>query len=243
MDMCTAEAVEDTELKQVAPGYTILKRYGRFKNACWVLQNGGEAAVVEMPMYSAKEKPPFERLASYLRRRKLRLKYALVTHGHVDHCKSLPDFRLTFPQTRFVTHRSMVEDRHFLSIMARHPKMPMTAWNRGDFRLFDEVYEQPVWSGTLGGEPLHLVYAPKHSYTDQLVVFRGGMITGDWYLGDLRDCNAIVRPEHKKQAIDNALHSVRALRHRVHMMFSGHGDCLYYDVDFETMMQRSKVYH
>jgi hydroxyacylglutathione hydrolase len=230
-------------MKNVAPGFTILKRYGPYKNACWVLQHGKEAAVVEMPLFSASEKPPYERLASYLRRRKLHLKYALVTHGHVDHCKSLPQFRAHFPQARFVAHRSLLEDRSFLNMMARNPALPLRAWNEGSFRLFDEVYDGPLWTGHLNGEALHLIYAPKHSYTDQLVLFRGGMITGDWYLGDLRDCNAIVRPEHKVLAIDSALSTVRYLNHKVHMLFSGHGDCLFYRVDFADMMERSKVYH
>lgn len=230
-------------MKQVAPGFTILKRYGPYKNACWVLENNGEAAVVEFPMYSPGEKPPAERLAAYLRTHKLHLKYALVTHGHVDHCKSLPEFRLRFPGTHFVTHRSMIGDSNFLRIMSRSPVLPHQAWNDGTFSLFDELFDGTLWSGHLGGEPLHLIYAPKHSYTDQLVVFRGGMITGDWYLGDLRDCNAIVKPEHKRQAIDSALHTVRQIGHNVHMMFSGHGDCLYYQVNFAEMMQRSKVAH
>lgn len=230
-------------MKNVAPGYTILKRYGRFKNACWVLENGGEAAVVEMPMFSSRDRPPYVRLESYLRRRKLRLKYGIVTHGHVDHCKSLPEFRLNFPKAHFVTHQSMVQDRHFLNIMARNPKLPLEAWNNGSFRLFDEVFSQPLWSGHLGGEPIHLIHAPKHSYTDQLVLFRGAVITGDWYLGDLRDCNALVQPGHKIEAIERAQHIVRSLQHRVHMLFSGHGDCLYYRADFDQMMERSKVYH
>lgn len=230
-------------MKQVAPGYTILKRYGPYKNACWVLENGGEAAVVEMPLYSKGEKAPYLKLATYLKKHKLRLKYGLVTHGHVDHCKTLPEFRLKFPGTHFVAHRSMVEDRSFLKIMMRSPALPLQAWNEGSFRLFDEIYDGHLWSGTLGGEPLHLIYAPKHSYTDQLVLFRGGMITGDWYLGDLRDCNALVRPEHKVQAIDQAVQIVHGLRHHVHMMFSGHGDCLYYRVNFHQMMAKSKVWH
>lgn len=230
-------------MKEVAPGYTILKRYGPYKNACWVLQHGDEAAVVEMPPYSSGEKPPFEKLATYVKTNKLRLKYALVTHGHVDHCQSLPQFRMHFPNTRFIAHESMLRDQSFLRIMMRNRAMPVEAWNRGEFRLFDEVYDGPLWSGTLGGEPIHLIYAPKHSYTDQLVVFRGAMITGDWYLGDLRDCNALVRPQHKVEAIEQAVQVVRSLRHHVHMLFSGHGDCLYYRVNFEQMMEKSKILH
>lgn len=230
-------------MKNIAPGFTILKRYGAYKNACWVLQNGNEAAVVEMPMFTSKEKPPYERLRSYLKRRKLRLKYGIVTHGHVDHCKSLPEFRLNFPEASFVTHRSMLQCQSFLRIMARNRHLPLQAWNEGKFSLFDDVFDGTLWSGHLGGEPIHLIHAPKHSYTDQLVVFRGAMITGDWYLGDLRDCNAIVRPEHKIESIDRALRTVRAMNYRVHMMFSGHGDYLNYRADFNGILQQSKIHH
>ena len=232
------------EMKQVAEGFTILKRYGRYGNACWILETNGEAAIVEMPMYSpGQETAPWERAESYTRRRKLHVKYAFLSHGHVDHCKTLPQFRLQFPDTTFVAHRSLVEDRQFLNIMARNPHMPLEDWVSGRFRLFDELFDGPLWSGELGGEPVHLIHAPKHSYTDLLIVFRGAMITGDWFLGDLRDCNSIVKPPHKVASIENAARLVRGMRYHVHMLFSAHGDCLMYGVDFFEVMRRSQVAH
>lgn len=230
-------------MKQVGPGITILKRYGRYKNACWILEAGGEAAVVEMPMFSRDERPPYQRVESYARRRKLRLKYALLSHGHVDHCYTLPTFRRWFPQTHFVAHRSMVEDSHFVRLMARNPEMPWQDWVEGRYRLFDELFDGLLWSGTLGGEPIHMIYAPKHSYTDHLILFRGAMITGDWFLGDLRDCNAIVSPHDKVRHIRMATDVVNHLDYRVHMLFSAHGDCLMYRVNFHDVMRRSQVMH
>ena len=41
----------------------------------------------------------------------------------------------------------------------------------------------------LGGEPLWLVKAPKHSRTDVVTVFRGVAMTGDIELGMLRSVN------------------------------------------------------
>ena len=230
-------------MKEVAPGITILKRYGAYQNACWLLQAGNEAAVVEMPMFKSKELPPHRRVEQYVRRRKLHLKYALLSHGHVDHCYSLPLFRNEFPKTRFVSHRAMVEDRHFVHLMARNRFMPWHDWVEGRYRLFDELFDGPLWTGTLGGEPIHMIYAPKHSYTDHLIIFRGAMITGDWFLGDLRDCNAIVRPDDKIRSIQRAAAVVAGLNYHVHMLFSGHGDCLFYRVDFFDMMRRSLVAH
>jgi len=230
-------------MKEACPGITILKRYGPYKNACWLLEAGNEAAVVEMPMFTATERPPYQRVEGYVRRRKSHLKYALLSHGHLDHCYSLPSFRRWFPHTHFVAHRSMVEDRHFIQLMARNPAMPWNDWMEGRWHLFDELFDGLLWSGTLGGEPIHLIHAPKHSYTDHLIVFRGAMITGDWFLGDLRDCNAIVRPQDKVRAIQMATQAVSHLGYHVHMLFSAHGDCLFYDVDFYEMMRRSQVAH
>ena len=218
-------------MKEAGPGITILKRYGPYKNACWLLEAGDEAAVVEMPMFSGKERPPYQRVECYVRRRRLHLKYALLSHGHLDHCYSLPSFRRWFPHTRFVAHRSMVECSHFVQLMARNPAMPWNDWIEGRWHLFDELFDGLLWSGTLGGEPLHVIYAPKHSYTDHLILFRGAMITGDWFLGDLRDCNALVRPQDKVSAIQMATQVVSRLGYHVHMFFSAHGDCLFYDVD------------
>jgi hydroxyacylglutathione hydrolase len=230
-------------LKDLAPGITMLKRYGPYKNACWILQSGGEAAVVEMPLCSRTEVPPYQRVESFTRRRNLYLKYAFLSHGHIDHCQTLPAFRKWFPHTRFVSHVSMMEDNHFLHLMRRHHNIPVQDLQSGRYRMFDELYRNILWTGYIGREPVHLIWAPKHSYTDQLILFRGTMITGDWFLGDLQDCNAIVNPAHKVQAIDQAVWTVRNLNYHVSRMFSAHGDCLMHDVNFERIMHESKRSH
>lgn len=214
-------------MKEVAPGITLLKRYGPFKNGCWILSNQGQAAVVEMPPYLRTERPPFVRAESFTRRRKLRLKYAMLTHCHYDHCASLMHFRRAFPRTTFVGHQAVAHD----SAMRR--------WF-GEPDYLDEVFEGELWTGDLGGEPIHLLFAPKHSYTDHLVLFRGAVIAGDWVLGDLRDCNAIVATEHKLLSVERVRDLLRRLNYRVHMAFSGHGDHLFYQVDFERLLERSR---
>jgi glyoxylase-like metal-dependent hydrolase (beta-lactamase superfamily II) len=230
-------------MKQVAEGYTILKRYGPHKNACWVLENNGEAAVVDMPPYSAGERPPYQRAESYTRTRKLRLKYGLLSHSHRDHSLTLPYFRRWFPSTRFVGHRSLMDDRGMAWMLSRTPGFPFQDWADGRFTIFDELFDGQIWTGDLGGEPLHIIHAPKHSWSDQLIIFKGAMITGDWVVGDLRDCNAIVPTDVKLESIERVKDLVKSLNYHIHMLFSAHGDCLYYDVDFFRMMERSKFVH
>lgn len=230
-------------MKEIAPGITMLRQYGPYKNACWVLHAGREAAVVEMPPYLPSERPPYQRAESFTRRRKLRLKYALLSHCHVDHCASLPHFRRWFPSTRFVAHRAVQHDRSFGWILGRSPGFPFRDWMDGRYRLFDELFDGEFWTGSLGGEPLHVIYAPKHSYTDHLIVFRGACITGDWVLGDLRDCNAIVSTPDKLSSIERAQRIVGRLGYHVHMLFSAHGNHLVYRANFHDWMERSKVAH
>lgn len=109
--------------------------------------------------------------------------------------------------------------------------------------MFQEVFDGDIQMLTLEGEPLLLIHCPKHSMSDQFVIFRGTAMTGDWFLGDLKDCNALVSPPEKIRSIDRVGRWLQRLNYRVSRAFSGHGDCLYYDLDFSRMLEKSKVDH
>lgn len=219
--------------KNVAPGFAILKRFGRFKTACWVLHHRGEAALVEMPPREPRERAPQDMAFHYLRRHKLRARYALLSHAHWDHSSAFGDFRRAFPEARFVGHAALADD----------PTLRRVLGGQDPRRAFDEVFEGPIWRGELGGEPLFVLYAPKHSWSDHLIIFRGAMITGDWYLRDLRDCNDLVPAAEKIRSIERVQHLVGQLGYGVHMLFSAHGNHLFYDVDFQEVMEESKIRH
>ena len=213
--------------EEVAPGIYMLGPYGPYRNACWILARGQEAAILEMPPCKRREAKPWNDAKRLLTQLGLRAKYALLSHAHLDHCRSFDDFRAVFPKTEFVTHSSLLESR-FLGSRAER---------------FDRVFHQRRWTGFLGGEPLHVIWAPKHSHSDQMVMFRGSMVTGDWYLGDLKDCNALVAPSEKIRSIEALEREVESLNYYVHTLFSAHGDCRYYQVDFKKMMRLSKIDH
>jgi glyoxylase-like metal-dependent hydrolase (beta-lactamase superfamily II) len=228
---------------EIADGITMLRRYGQYRTACWVLQNNGEAAVVEMPPFLGGEKPPFEKAATFLKKNRLHLKYAFISHPHWDHCHTLPWFRDRFPQTIFVGHESFMLDSYFRFMIRNVRIVRADGYVMGGNSIFDVMLEDDFWAGDIGGEPIYVIHAPKHSYSDLLIVFKGAMITGDWFIGDLKDCNALVRSADKVRSINRAMEIIGSLGYNVHMLFSAHGDCLFYDADFFSVMEQSKVNH
>lgn len=230
-------------MRHVAEGITILNRYGGFSTACWLLHHGGEAAVIEMPPFNrCRENAPYNDAKEVTERHGIHVKYAFLSHAHWDHTRTLPYFRKRFPLTAFVTHASFYADRYFRSLIHSIP------WRRGAHSRnvqthFDLVFNDVIWRGFIGGEPVYLIYAPKHSYTDILIVFKGAMITGDWYIGDLVDCNNLVRLSDKIASINTVMHLVGSLGYGVHMLFAAHGNNLLYDVDFFSVMEQCKIRH
>lgn len=230
-------------MDEIADGITILKRYGQFKTACWVLHNNGEAAVVEMPPFLQKEKPPDKKAETFIKKNKLHLKYCMISHPHWDHCHSMPRFRNRFPQAEFVGHSSFLDDSYFRFVMRNLAFKRGHGFIHGGRMLFDYFIEGDFWTGYVGGEPLHVIYAPKHSYGDLMIIYKGAMITGDWFIGDLKDCNGLVKSRDKIISIDRVIKKVRQLNYHVHMLFSAHGDCLFYEADFYSVMEQCKIDH
>lgn len=222
------------KVAHLAPGILMLGPYGPYRNAVWLFVNGDEAAVIEMPPYRPrKDARPWSAAQKCLKEIGAQAKYGLLSHAHVDHCQTLVKFRDTFPEAQFVGHRTQVESR----MVAR------LAWKEGrrPHDLFDEVFDGEIRALDLNGEPLILIHAPKHSESDQIILYRGTALTGDWFLGDLRDCNAIVDPREKIRSIERVQSWLHRLDYHVDRAFSGHGDCLYHDVDFHNLLEKSKV--
>ncbi|MEQ8188879.1 MAG: MBL fold metallo-hydrolase [Candidatus Eremiobacterota bacterium] len=224
-------------MKKIADGFVILKRYGELKNACWILYHNGEGAIVEMPPFKRREKPPYKKAKRFFQRFKIFPKYAFLSHTHWDHSNSLTLFRLEFPRTRFVAHTSFYKDPYMQFFIKNYKS------TNGHNGLFDEVFDGFCWAGELGGEPIFLIHAPKHSPSDLMVIFRGAMITGDWNIGDIRDCNNLVPVRQKLVSINNLEEIVSHLDYNIHMLFSGHGDCLFYSADFYRIMEETKIDH
>ncbi len=196
--------------------------YGPFECACWLLEHDGEALVLEMPLPWEDEEAPWETVARFAAERGLNITAATVTHAHIDHAYGLPYFRLLLPEARFVALRA-------------------TALTYGE-GLFDLVFEEGPLELSVGGEPLILLDAPKHSWEDVLVFFRGWMCSGDWSLGPYPDCNSIVPTAVKIETMEKVLEFVRRRPYHVHTISSAHGNELRRNVDLPALLDEMIAY-
>ncbi|QJW96461.1 MBL fold metallo-hydrolase [Frigoriglobus tundricola] len=201
-------------------GVYLVGRYNWLQTGVWLLAHNGEAAVLEMPPTSlvgtGSGADPAGDAAHAARELGVTVKYLLCTHTHHDHF-SAPTFRQMrerFPQAEPVLHSDF-----------------RRAVDEAGVRYFDDRLTLSI-----GGEPLHLIHAPKHSPADTIVIFRGAACTGDWELGTVRTVNERVPVETRVRSCDRVIAFVRESGYRVHRVYSVHANDRREGVDFPALI-------
>lgn len=231
-------------MNKCADGIYMIGRYGNPLCATWLLEANGECVLMEMPPFIRRQDRPVEYIKEFIKEEGLKgPKYILCSHSHLDHIYSIFHYKKAFPKAKLLGHTSFYNDyfiKSFFYIYWTKNKRiygEKIANNKG---LFDEVFSTDFYQIDIGGEPLYLIYAPKHSYEDLMIVFKGTMITGDWTIGPYPDCNDIVASEDKVASIDRLIYIMDNLNYEIHRLFSVHGDNFMYDVDFEAVMKETR---
>jgi glyoxylase-like metal-dependent hydrolase (beta-lactamase superfamily II) len=98
----------------------------------------------------------------------------------------------------------------------------------------------------LAGEPLHLVHAPKHSWTDTMIIFKGVIIAGDWELNTLHSVHDDkpryrVPTEVKLASIERMQRFQSDYNYQIHKVFSAHANDRREDIDFHLLMEDTKI--
>ncbi|MBI2265676.1 MAG: MBL fold metallo-hydrolase [Armatimonadetes bacterium] len=235
---------EDSALP-LADGIILMGRYGPFSCGAWILHHNGECALLETPQRRENESPAGD-IKKFVEERGWRVKYVLLSHHHIDHMGSIDQYKDLFPEARFLTHRAIAELaenlRLHMSLFRRRPFPTVNPekWKNG---LFTDVFDEEVRETDIGGEPISIVYAPKHSLGDTLIHFRGVVFTGDWWLfeGDPQWCGlAGALAAHSVTRVMKYVHDKNI---RVHAIFSTHADQLMQAVNFKDVMKRTLDYH
>ena len=213
-------------MEQWSDGIHLLGVYGELRAGCWLLVNGNRAAILELPPYSAGQYSPTIAAQIAAEQRNLDIDYLLCSHAHADHIAqdTLKEFNRAFPSAQVYLQAGFQE--HVTT--AKH------------VHHFDDFLKL-----SLGGEPLYLVHAPKHSWTDTIIIFKGVAITGDWELNTIRSVHD-GNPE-MSVPLDAKLASIAKMTrfpteqgYLVHKVFSVHANDRRDDIDFVELMEDTK---
>ncbi|AMV23534.1 hypothetical protein VT84_03930 [Gemmata sp. SH-PL17] len=206
-------------------GVYLVGRYNWLQTGVWVLAHNGEAAVLELPptsLVGVEFGPgPAADAAAVAHELGVAVKFLLCTHAHHDHfsTRTFDAMRQRFPEAAPVLQSGFRQ----------------LAGDSGP-RYFDDGATLFV-----GGEPLHLVHAPKHSHTDTMVIFRGAACTGDWELNTVRTVNERVPVEARVRSCDRMIEFVTRTGYRVHRVYSVHANDRRDGVDFPALMADTRT--
>ncbi len=214
-------------MERWSDGVYLLGRYGSLATGCWLLAHGHNAAILEIPPYGRKEHSPAAAAEAAARQLAIHIDFLLCSHCHSDHLseRTLRELRKRFPQA---TPLFQAGFRPYMS-------------HSSAAEYFDN--SQCL---TLGGEPLFLVHAPKHSWTDTMVIFRGAIFTGDWELNTIRSVHDgkghdSVPHSRKLKSIDALTRFVSQQDYVIHKAFAVHANDRRENIDFLALMYDTKT--
>ncbi len=197
-------------------GIYLLGNFNQLKAGCWLLIHKKEAAILDMPTYELSEFSP-ACCCSFLIEEGYNVRFLLSSHSHWDHfsLRTLQDFHKKFPTAML-----------YLSCQYQHipPTIPTT-------------YFQNETVLDLGGEPLYLVHAPKHSLEDTIVIFRGTAMMGDWELNTIYSVHNDVTIEKRRISIERMMEFEKEKNYKIKRTFANHGNERRDEVDFTELMK------
>lgn len=220
--------IKRTRVQQWSDGVLLMGRFEWFGTGCWLLHNNGEGAIVEMPPFNPQhQESPANKAYNVAKKRKIRIKYILCTHIHIDHFNPevAREMQAAFPTAE-------VHLQHGFDAVA-------------DF-MHNRYYFQNESKLSLGGEPLYLIHAPKHSWTDTHIIFKGVAITGDWELNTLKAAHDDkpkyrVPTDVKLASIDKMSRFEREYNYRINKVYSVHANDRRENINFTDLMNDTKI--
>ncbi|HUY01261.1 MAG TPA: hypothetical protein VMV49_16995 [Candidatus Deferrimicrobium sp.] len=215
--------------RQVSPGIVLILADNQICGT-WLLIKGKSCMIVEIPPAGLNQKGvnPAELVLKYLQEHQLRPIGLTLTHHHWDHLDGLKDYRaklqeyMPFP---WICHESIIRAKPSVRT------------------YFNVIFQEETYELLVENEPLFLIHAPKHSESDVLIIFRGAMITGDWWLGDGDPNPNKIPPQISVESINRVMEFLKTKSYWVHSLFSVHGNDFRYQQDTEAILRITREYH
>ena len=206
----------------LAKGWCLVGRFCSLDCGCWVITHKGEAVILETPPMEDGLIDPAQETAAVLASIHARPKLLTYTHNHWDHTLGYKLFHKVFHNVPTLVHRSFSQGR----------------W-KGPY---DEIWDGESKTISIGGEALILFPAPKHSLTDQILIFRGVAMMGDWAMGPHPDFDQSVPVREKLYSLARLKSFLLRNQYEIHTTLSVHGNELRRGVDFIAMLDEMHSY-
>ncbi len=228
----------------IAPGIQLVGRFGRLKTGIWLLKYKSECMLLEMPDQSDKDpfRNPWDRIAKYIEQENLHLKFMTATHSHTDHFDTYPNFHNRFPKVPIVVNRLFFHKYNLISFIK-----PEDLDIIGNINASIEIEGVPIYcfnekcfETNLEGEQLFLIRAPKHSWSDTMVIFRGCIISGDWWIGPGDPNRNMIPLKTINESIDFLEAFIHKKNYHIHSLFSVHANEFRYGIDFIELMEQTR---
>lgn len=232
------------EFLEIANGIHLVGTFGPFKDKVrmFLLRNGLECAVVELPPIDNKKDPnPWELVSEYIKKHNLTLRFITASHGHWDHFYIYPEFHQCFPTVPIIISAGFLEKQIVQFITARDLKP--------NFRVKPSIYKKNVplycfneriFETHLAGEPLYLIKTPKHSWGDISIIFKGAMITGDWWLGPGDPNPNRIPLKEVNASLDALITFASDKNYQIHTLIAAHDNDFRSNVNFLELLETTR---
>lgn len=236
------------EVHHIAPGITLYGKYGEIKTGMWLLRHGSECMILEMPEVTEEDAAePWEQIGTLVEEEDLYLKFITATHAHEEHFNTFPDFYERFPYTPILVHKTFLSDFGDLEVEEIYSatdleegELPMKTPSVEIEGVPIFCFDEPVFETHLDGEPLYLIHAPKHSWSDVLVVFRGTIITPGWWIGAGDPNYHGIPAQTVHESITRLQRFVVEKNYTIHSLFSVHANEFLWDINFWDLMEKTR---
>ncbi len=219
-------------------------RFGRLKTGIWLFAHETECMILEMPDQSIEDSisKPWKRIKEYIDQKKLNLKFMTATHVHADHFDTFPMFHSQFPQVPIIVNRHFFPNEKISFFISPEALENGTDLSPSIRKKGVPIYcfETKCFETNLQGEPLFLIHAPKHSWSDTMLIFRGCIISGDWWIGP-GDPNANQIPiDVINESLDYLQAFCRPKKYHVHSLFSVHANEFRRGINFFELLEQTR---
>lgn len=238
------------QFETMAPGVILVGKFGWLETGVWLFRNNEECMILEMPDFDTEESTtpsPWMLIQEYIQKENLRIKFMTCTHAHLDHIDSFKQFHVAFPNAPIVWHEKFFKWGSYLGFKPFKKAYPENFMQK-EFNFENNppsivCQKVPIylWQGdcletSLGGEPLFILHVPKHSNSDTMIIFRGTMITGDWWWGPGDPNNNKVSFDAINQSIDRLKLFTMQKNYIINNMFSVHANEFHRELTPETFI-------